>query len=665
MTQASASVMLEALNPRQREAVTYLNGPLLVLAGAGSGKTRVITGKIAWLVQNGVAPHEIAALTFTNKAAREMRTRASRLLQQRTRGLNVCTFHSLGLNFLRREATQAGLRGRFSVLAPAEAQVLLRDLHRATNSEIELAHAAISRWKSALVSPEEVAGERPYGALYARYDRHLRACNAVDFDDLIALPVRLLQADPSLAERWQRRLRYLLVDEYQDTNAAQYKFFQLLAGVRGAFTVVGDDDQSIYAWRGARPENLIALSDDFPPLKVIKLEQNYRSTAKILTVANHLISNNPHLYSKRLWSALGEGESIRVLTGRDEHHEAERIASEILNLKQRFRVEFGNVGILYRGNHQARVLERALRQLRIPYQVSGAISWFDRTEIRDVVAYLRLLANPDDDAAFLRIVNVPRREVGAATLEGLADYAKDRECSLFSACFEFGLKSRIAARSSAALAKFAKIVSQFAERAEREPPAELARELLSTIGYFDWLDDSASSPGSGVKRRAYLDEFLDWMARWDGSANEGGLAERLQQLSLMEMLDRGESDSTDTVRLMTLHAAKGLEFDVVFIAGFEETLLPHRESIEADRIEEERRLAYVGLTRARRRLYLSHVEKRRRFGEIVVCEPSRFLQELPTQHLVFEGSQERTAEEKTAVGQAHLAAMRAMLSRKS
>ncbi|MDH5453969.1 MAG: UvrD-helicase domain-containing protein, partial [Paracoccaceae bacterium] len=403
------------LNPRQREAVRHLDGPLLVLAGAGSGKTRVITAKIAHLIEHaGVSARHITAVTFTNKAAREMKGRVGRLLgADAGRGLSISTFHTLGLNILRRELSAAGLRAGFSIFDEQDVEQLLRELSKKNEADkdtLQRARRQISAWKNDLIDPEAAMARADsdfdafHAALYAAYQRALRVYNAVDFDDLILLPVSLLRTAPELRERWQNRIRYLLVDEYQDTNGAQYELVKLLAGVRAALTVVGDDDQSIYAWRGARPENLVRLREDFPRLHVIKLEQNYRSTGRILHAANTLIANNEHVFEKKLWSQLGPGDPLRVVNCRDEEDEAERVVSEIIQHRFNASAPYSSFAILYRGNHQARPFEKALRTQNIPYFLSGGTSFFARSEVKDVVAYLRLLVNPDDDSAFLRVI---------------------------------------------------------------------------------------------------------------------------------------------------------------------------------------------------------------------------------------------------------------------
>ncbi len=663
------------LNPRQREAVAWLDSPLLVLAGAGSGKTRVITRKIAHLVNTvGMAPRHITAVTFTNKAAREMKARVAELLAGgNSRGLNISTFHTLGLNLLKKECRAAGLRPGFSILDTQDSEQLLREIllkDEADAQAISLARWQISQWKNDLLDPEEAmsrAEDEPalrHGQIYAAYQRALAAYNAVDFDDLIQLPVKLLRQQPEILERWQQRIHYLLVDEYQDTNSAQYELVRLLVGVRGALTVVGDDDQSIYAWRGARPENLARLREDFPTLKVVKLEQNYRSTGRILKAANQLIANNPHVFEKRLWSELGPGEEIRVFSCRDEENEAERVVSEIIHQKVMQGRAYGDYAILYRGNHQSRIFEKLLRLHNVPYFISGGSSFFSRTEIKDLMAYLRLLANPHDDAAFLRVVNTPRRQIGPGTLEQLSAHAAERGIPLFEAIDELGLARRLKPAALQRLQDFRRWIRHLSRLAHEDDAVKTVRELIGDMDYEAWLYQTSPSDKAAARRMENVDELLDWLTRLQQDEMRGqSLADMVSHLSLMDILERQDEESSeDRVSLMTLHAAKGLEFPYVFLVGMEEGLLPHHSSIEEDNIEEERRLAYVGITRARRVLHISYARKRRKGGEVVDCEPSRFLEELPREDLVWEGRGNDEPEEKRkARGKAHLAGLRAML----
>lgn len=626
--------MSAQLNVPQREAIRYLDGPSLVLAGAGSGKTRVITHKIAWLVQEcGLAPSGIAAITFTNKAAREMQERLGGLMGGRApKGLTVCTFHALGVRIIRQEAEHCGLKPQFSILDAADTVQIVGDIARETDKGIaRQLQWRISAWKNAMVSPEEAArladNELTSAAalLYAEYERTLRAYQAVDFDDLIALPVRLFEENAEVRERWQNRLRYLLVDEYQDTNRAQYRLLRQLAGARGAFTAVGDDDQAIYAWRGADVENLHLLQQDYPQLKVIKLEQNYRSSARILKAANTLISNNAKLFEKRLWSELGAGEAIVATACRDPEHEAETVAMRLSAHRFEHRTRFSDYAILYRGNHQARVFEQHLRNHKIPYVISGGQSFFDKAEIRDLIAWLRLLVNEDDDLAFIRALTTPRRGIGPVTLEALGQYAGRRQVSLFAASFEEGVAEHVKERALTTVREFAAFINRLQFRAPREPAAQLLEELLSAIRYEAWLFEQFD-PREAESKWNNVRDFVGWLGR-KGEEDGKNLIELTQTIALISMLDKEDADF-DGVQLATLHASKGLEFKHVFMVGVEEGLLPHQSSIDEDKIEEERRLMYVGITRARRSLTITWCERRKAGREWRRCEASRFIAEM-------------------------------------
>ena len=664
------------LNPQQRAAVITSDRPLLVLAGAGSGKTRVITEKIAHLIEaRQVTPRAIVAITFTNKAAREMRERIRiRLDRERSRGLWVSTFHTFGLNFLRRELQGSGLRNGFSVLDPSDCRQLLREItHRDEDpSEIEPLLARISQWKNDLLTPDEALeqagepGDRHTARVYQRYEQALSAYNAVDFDDLIKRPVDVLSREPELRERWQNRIRHLLVDEYQDTNGAQYRLVQLLVGLNPGLTVVGDDDQSIYAWRGARPENLARLREDIPRLQIIKLEQNYRSTNRILAVANQLIANNPHLFEKQLWSALGEGEPIRVIPCADAEAETARVVSELMRMRFRLRARWADFAILYRSNHQSRLFEKLLREQGIPYRISGGQSFFERQEVRDLAAYLRLLVNPDDNPAFLRVINVPRREIGPSTLEKLGRHAHDRGCSMLRAASGIGLAEHVGARGQARLSRFADWAEEMRQQARAEAPERVLSRLVEDIDYESWLLDNSNGPRAAARRMDTVREFIDWIGRVSRTATEDEPALTLEEvvgrISLMDVLDRRREDNDeDAVQLLTLHTAKGLEFPHVFLVGFEEDLLPHRVSLEEENVEEERRLAYVGLTRAQQTLTLTYAAQRTRYSETTECLPSRFLDELPQEHLEWPDAKPSDAETQRLTARAHLAGLKAML----
>ncbi|MBZ9558488.1 MULTISPECIES: DNA helicase Rep [Modicisalibacter] len=673
---------LAKLNPRQQDAVRYIDGPCLVLAGAGSGKTSVITTKIAYLVQEcGMSARKIAAVTFTNKAAREMKERVGQLLKGREgHGLTVSTFHTLGLNIIRGELKTLGYKPGFSLFDPEDAKALLRDLMQKDAQidaeQINRVQHQISTWKNDLVLPGQALShaaddDEQYAArLYEAYNRHLKAYNAVDFDDLILLPVALLQSDAEALARWRRKIHYMLVDEYQDTNVSQYQLVRLLMAERATFTVVGDDDQSIYAWRGARPENLVTLGEDFTRLRVIKLEQNYRSTGIILRAANTLIANNPHVYEKSLWSDKGVGMPIRIVVNRHEEAEAERVASEILTRRIKERAEWRDFAVLYRGNFQARLLELKLQHYQVPYKLSGGTSFFSRNEIKDAMAYLRLLINPADDNAFLRIVNVPRREIGPGTLEKLANYANERDGSLFAACHEMGLEQVLPTRAVERLGRFTHFIDGVRRRMDQGDAISALREMFRDMDYEAWLHQNASAPTVAERRMANVWTLIDQLEKSMARDAEEGASEEtddveaaISRLVLRDILEQqAEEDDSDRVQLLTLHAAKGLEFPHVYVMGLEEELLPHRNAIEAGTIEEERRLAYVGITRARQTLTLTLARQRKAYGELMDCTPSRFLDELPEADLEWEGRADKEdPDRKQARGKDAIAGLRSLL----
>lgn len=671
-----------SLNPEQTESVNYCAGPLLVLAGAGSGKTRVITQKIVCLLEQMQSRYDMAnkrvlAVTFTNKAAREMKQRVANLLSGTLpRSLLISTFHTFGLHFIRREHQALSLSKNLSIFDTEDSLQLLKELSGKSEStaEADLTRTLqiISHWKNQGFLPNEV----PHGALnsieaqallwYKAYQDALKQYHAVDFDDLILLPLQLLKSDSEIRAKWQAHLHYLLVDEYQDTNFAQYSLIKQLAGDRGQFTVVGDDHQSVYAWRGARPENLKQLREDYPNLKIIKLEQNYRSTHTILSAANQLIEKNEALFEKKLWSTLGQGERIQVIMAADEADEAEKVVLHLLKHKFDNRTEFRDYAILYRSNHQAKVLEKSLREHRIPYQLSGGTSFFAKTEIKDILSYLRLLNNPDDDCAFLRIANVPKREIGPTTLGKLAAYAKSRSVSLMTASFEIGLSQALPERSLENLRRFTEWLVYVADNIQRGDSIAVITDLIKTIKYQEWLYDTCTSDTTADKRMENVWELVNWLGRLMSDTDQTmpkTFSEALQSVLLVDILERNaEEKSLNAVQLMTLHAAKGLEFPHVTIVGLEEDILPHKNSIEADSIEEERRLAYVGLTRAQQTLSLSLCTHRKRYQETIACVPSRFLLELPESLLIWDKNKNQSPEQKMAQGKNHLANIRALLS---
>jgi ATP-dependent DNA helicase Rep len=653
-----------SLNPAQMEAVQHLDGPCLVLAGAGSGKTRVITHKIARLLAAGYAPAQIAAITFTNKAAQEMRERARALVGARAaKDLAISTFHSLGVRILRTHGGRVGLKPQFSILDSDDVLGVLKDAGGSTDNALARRWQwTISRWKNEGLASEgaEAAAadddERVAARIMKRYEERLAAYQAVDFDDLVVLPQRLLERDAEVRDALRQQLRYLLVDEYQDTNAIQYGLLRLIAGEPGLFTAVGDDDQSIYGWRGATIDNLKRLPADYPRLKVIALEQNYRSTGSILRAANCVIAHNPKLYEKKLWSDLGEGAPVAVLECDGEEHEAERVLARIRLLREQSGaggvegrpaegVGWKDFAVLYRANHQARVFEQALRKAQIPYRVSGGQSFFDRAEIKDLCAWLRLLVNNDDDPAFLRAVTTPRRGIGHQTLASLGAFATRWKTSLFEALFADSLGTALSARAIGSLHEFGRFVNDLAWRAGQTRGAEDARALLlgwlKDIGYETHLHDDAESEKLAASRWSNVLDFVDWIAkRCGGEIENDGIAtfeserksvlEVAQTISvILSLAERG--DEQDAVTLSTLHAAKGLEWPHVVLAGVNEGLLPFRsddEEMTAQRLEEERRLMYVGITRARSTLAVSTLRRRKRGRETVPGTPSRFIAEM-------------------------------------
>jgi len=669
------------LNPGQNEAVTYISGPCLVLAGAGSGKTRVITNKIAYLVRECDIPARyIAAVTFTNKASREMKERVAQTLgKKEARGLKVSTFHTLGLNIIKAEVKNIGLKAGFSLFDDKDSMSLLKDLSMdeldGDKEQLSLLQSSISNWKNELIMPEHLAkrtmpaAEREFAEFYQRYQNHLRAYNALDFDDLILLPTLLLKTNELVRQKWQNRIKYLLVDEYQDTNTSQYELVRLLVGERSRFTVVGDDDQSIYSWRGARPQNLVLLQQDFPRLKVVKLEQNYRSSERILHCANILIQNNPHIFEKRLFSELGYGEALQVITAKNEDQEAEKVVAELLAHKFMQGTSFKDYAILYRGNFQSRVFEKVLMSNRIPYKISGGMSFFGRGEVKDIMAYLRLLVNQDDDNALLRIINTPTRGIGRVTLEKLGNFANQGNMNMFSAACDPRLQDAISGKALMSIEQFSRWIVELSDRAVRGDGIVAIREMIKAMGYEEWLYETSTSPKAAEMAMANISTLFGWIS----AMLEGGeldppmtLQEVVNRLILRDMMERSEeAEESDQVQLMTLHASKGLEFPYVFMVGMEEGLLPHQSSIDEDNIEEERRLAYVGITRAQRQLFFTMAKERRKYGEVITPEPSRFLLELPQDDLQWQHKKvKESADVRQQKGKTSIANIREMLNKK-
>ena len=648
------------LNLAQLDAVNHLGGPSLVLAGAGSGKTRVITHKTGRLIQAGLAADRIAAITFTNKAAAEMRERAGHLVGRDARKVLICTFHALGVRLLREDGQVLGLKPQFSILDIDDITSLLKDCGGTTDANTARGWQwTISSWKGEGMTAADALkrakdeNERVTATIMARYEERLTAYQSVDFDDLIRLPLKLLGEHPEVREKWQKKLGHVLVDEYQDTNATQYELLKLLVGERARFTAVGDDDQSIYGWRGATLDNLKKLPIDFPQLRVIKLEQNYRSTSAILRAANHVIGPNPKLFPKTLWSDLGEGEPVRVVDADNEEHEAERAVARIQSLRANSQYkEWRDFAILYRANHMARSFEQALRRAQIPYKVSGGQSFFDKAEIRDLCAWLRLITNNNDDPAFLRAATTPKRGIGHTTLGQLGTFATQYKLSLFEALFSHSLPSAVNSRAITALHEFGRQVNDLEYRARHtvghEAGLTFLLQWLKDIGYEQYLYDSEENEKIAAARWTNVMDFVDWVAgRCGGKMEDDGagvqveterksLLEVVQTIALISTLSDREQDQ-NVVTLSTLHASKGLEWPHVMLVGVNEGLLPFKtDDADSDlsaellalRVQEERRLMYVGITRAQRTLAVSWLKRRKKGRESVPGTPSRFIKEM-------------------------------------
>jgi ATP-dependent DNA helicase Rep len=683
-TTVSGSVS-QGLNLAQQEAVNYLHGPCLVLAGAGSGKTRVITHKIARLIQSGMPAQRIAAITFTNKAAAEMRERVKGLIGKAAKDVVVCTFHALGVRILRQDGAALGLKANFSILDSNDVTSILKDAGGSTDAATARQWAwTISAWKNAglnaaqALAQAEDDGARVTATIMGRFEERLTAYQSVDFDDLISLPLKLLRDYSEVRQKWQAQIGYVLVDEYQDTNATQYEVLKLLVGGNppnsARFTAVGDDDQSIYGWRGATLDNLKKLPIEFPTLKVITLEQNYRSTSAILRAANNVISPNPKLYPKNLWSDLGEGEPVRVVDADNEEHEAERAVARIQSLRAEGALaqagaqykEFRDFALLYRANHQAKPFEKALRQAHIPYKVSGGQSFFDRAEIRDLCAWFRLWSNSDDDPAFLRAVTTPKRGIGHQTLGALGVFASQYKLSLFESLFSSSLGSVLSGKAVGSLHEFGRYINDLEFRARQTEGAESARafmtDWLKDIGYEKHLYDGEDSEKIAATKWNNVMEFCDWMAQRCGGQLDDtagvsvttevkSLLEVAQTIALLSTISDREKDQ-NVVTLSTLHAAKGLEWPHVMLVGVTEGMLPFKRSdsnipgvgadslgdsqradevVNADmaiHLQEERRLMYVGITRAQRSLAVSWTRRRKKGRELVTALPSRFIAEM-------------------------------------
>ncbi len=656
------------MNLAQQEAVNYMHGPCLVLAGAGSGKTRVITQKIGRLIQSGLKPEQIAAITFTNKAAAEMRERAKALIGKQARGVLICTFHALGVRMLRQDGAVLGLKPQFSILDSDDVTSIIKD----AGGSVDVATArqwqwTISGWKNMGFNAAQAAAqangdeERQIALVMARYEERLTAYQSVDFDDLVGLPLKLLREHEDVRHKWQAALGHVLVDEYQDTNATQYEVLKLLVGERGRFTAVGDDDQSIYGWRGATLDNLKKLPQDYPNLKVVKLEQNYRSTSAILRAANNVIGPNPKLFPKTLFSELGEGEPVRVIDCDSEEHEAERTVARILSLRAEGALlaegkqykEWKDFCVLYRANHMAKPFEKAFRKANIPYKVSGGQSFFDRAEIKDLCSWMVLMVNNDNNAAFIRAIKTPKRGIGHTTLAALSSFADQSRLSLFEALFSNSLGSMLPAKAVGSLHEFGRFLNDLEYRAKRTVGAADARTFLNDwlkeIDYEKHLYDGEDSEKVAAARWSNVMDFCDWMAQRCGGQiddTSGATVEKptktmlevVQTIALLSTISEREGDQ-DVVTLSTLHASKGLEWPHVVLAGVNEGLLPFKldddDGSDANktenlvlRLQEERRLMYVGITRAQRTLAVNWLRRRKKGRDTIAGIPSRFIAEM-------------------------------------
>ena len=631
----------DKLNPEQYRAVTTLEGPILIIAGAGSGKTRVITYRIANMLEKGIPQSAILALTFTNKAAREMEERIKELTNKKLQNLTVSTFHAFGVRILRQEIEALGYRPNFSIYDETDKKALIKE----TGQELKFTADALDLYKISVLFSDIKTGRKSWGGendmyrqLYEGYQEGLKLYNAVDFDDLIVLPITLFKTHPEILQRYKERFKYIMVDEFQDTSHQQYEFMHLLAERNVA--VVGDDDQSIYSWRGADYQNIVNFENDFPELKEIRLEQNYRSTGTILAAANGVIKNNSNRKDKELWSGNGTGKPIEIYMPENEAAEADFIAEGIQGICAEEKRNYADFGVLIRANTQTRAIEEAFLEANIPYTVSGGTSFFERKEIKDIISYLRVIANHDDDINLIRILNTPRRGIGRVAIQQINEVAKNMSCSLWDSiqaivsCPPEECPVSDAVLDS--LKEFSELIEKNKTMLGGKGLSKKVREMVDEINYFDFLiSENPKSDKAARFKYMNIESLIKSMEHWENDPNysDTSLYAYLNRITLFSRDDMDEEENQGKVNLMTVHASKGLEFPVVFIAGAEEGLMPHAHAVEEGgdaAVEEERRLFYVAVTRAQNRLLISACRQRRRMASTVDCEPSRFLDEIPS-----------------------------------
>ncbi|MEQ1861296.1 MAG: UvrD-helicase domain-containing protein [Chthoniobacteraceae bacterium] len=659
------------LNPEQESAVRSTEGPLLILAGAGTGKTRVITARVAYLLAQGVAPENVLAVTFTNKAANEMRERLATLVEKpKAKKVTMCTFHALCVRILRQDIEKLGYKRNFSIYDEGDQMGLIKKIITRTAAKDEkldpntaknlISKAKNNAWNA---NPDE---QTLIGAVYLRYQTELKTLNAVDFDDLLVLTAKLLTEHADVRERWQRRFGYLMIDEFQDTNRLQLELISHLADARNNVAVVGDDDQSIYGWRGAEVSNILEFETHFPNPTVVKLEQNYRSTNAILNTANALIKNNPRRRPKQLWSGLGDGAKVRIIQMDDDRQEAEFITNEIATRQLTEHAKWEDFAILYRMNAQSRLIETNLRQLRIPYRLIGGKSFFDRREVKEVLAYASALLNTDDDVSLLRIINTPARGISATTVERATAISAHKRCSVFAALRDEEFRAELSSRAVASIDAFTELLDGFETKLNTplSNQCEVLRELLTKVAYVDDLKRTCKTPEEALSRETNVAEMLKSFDEFQGRSSDG-LRGFLDEMMLRnEREEEKDEMKGDGVTLITLHAAKGLEFPNVYLIGVEEGVLPHDRSKLEGTVDEERRLLYVGITRAQKTLALTWCRSRFKYGSTMPCTASSFLKELPPEWVEHRNAgQILNTPVEHASGTDRFAAMKAMIER--